>query len=890
MSLKWKAVLGVTALIIAVLVLASAVQMHFMRRDLTQLLSDEQFAGVSQVARDLDEKITNDRDVLVRLATGFPLDLLKSPDATRGYFLARPALLATFNDLLVLTPDGGLVMDLPHVDSRGALGGAFRADFEKVRALQKPLISEPAIEARQGQPAVQVMVPMLDKEHRLVGVLIAVLHLQNRNLLGSLGHSRYGSAAFIRVVTKEATPRYLVHADPDMILKPRPKGAAASTDRALRGFEGSAEDTTYDGIRGLFSFKSLKAVDWLLISIVPLNVVYAPIHDAEHRLWLIVAAACLLMVPFVWALAWVTLNPLSALRDDVERLRAAGLESTPRFAMRYDEIGDLARSFNSLTQERAAAAASQQEAEQGMRRVAETTARAKSEFLSTMSHEVRTPMNGVLGIAELLLDTQLDPVQRDYAETILRSGKALLEISNDILELSKIEAGKLELESLPYDPVQAIGDVVALSAPRASVKGLSVDTHVADDVPHDLIGDPNRLRQVLMNLVGNALKFTVSGRIGIALRVAETVGDEVVLAFSVIDTGIGMSTEQLAKLFRPYAQAEASTTRRFGGTGLGLSISLRLVELMGGSFSVKSVPGEGSTFEFTIRGRRAAAGSGRAASTPVPLQNRFSGRVLLVEDNLVNRKVARANLQGLGIEVLEAENGSLALDVLAHEAVALVLMDMNMPVMDGLEATRRIRASEAAGTLAGRRPVIAMTANVLRDAVEACRNSGMDDFLPKPFQRTQLIALLARYLKSIDLPASAERVAAAPAAPAAPVVAPAAPDAPAIQAEAYRRLAETMEEELPVLIEDFFSSSDRLLAEIAVAEAAQDAATVRRHAHTLKSSTAVVGAIGMASLARELETVAGAAVPGPTAPLTARLRAEYGRVRLELERLAHAEA
>ncbi len=311
---------------------------------------------------------------------------------------------------------------------------------------------------------------------------------------------------------------------------------------------------------------------------------------------------------------------------------------------------------------------------------AEGTARAKSEFLATMSHEVRTPMNGVLGLADLLLDSELSLDQRDYVETIQRSGQALLEILNDILDLSKIEAGKLELESIAFDPLQAMNDVLALSGTRASAKGLLLSGEAAPDLPRDVVGDPGRLRQVLGNLLGNSLKFTDSGHVRIAAAVAESTAEEVVLRYTITDTGIGMTPEQRDKLFRPFTQADASTTRRFGGTGLGLAICLRLVEMMGGAFKVASEPGQGSTFSFTMRCKRAAAGASRAAASQAHAPRRFTGRVLVVEDNVVNRKVARATLKGFGIEVLEAENGSLALQVLARERVDLVFMDVHMPV------------------------------------------------------------------------------------------------------------------------------------------------------------------------------------------------------------------
>jgi signal transduction histidine kinase/DNA-binding response OmpR family regulator len=880
LSLKSKAVLGVVALVVLVLLAASAAQMHFMRQDMTRMLSAQQFADVARVARDLDAKIDNDRDVLVRLAKGLPPAQIADPAATRAYFAARPALLASFDDLLVLSPDGALIADFPAIAQRVPLDAQTLPDFARLKATRVPVICEPTLIAAHRSPVLQFLVPILDPERRLTGVLVGVLTLQNKNLLGTLIDAKVGKSGAFALLTKGAVPRYLVHPDKKMVFKPRPANAASVTARALRGYEGSAEDNTSYGTRGLFSYKSLKSVDWLLIAVAPTEEVYAPIDLAEQRQWRITLVTCAIVIPLAWSLAWLLLNPLSVLRNEIERMRRERFDLAPQFSVRHDEIGDLARSFHSLMLERSEAAASQQETERRLREVAESSARAKSEFLATMSHEVRTPMNGVLGLTELLLDTPLNPEQRDYVQTILSSGQSLLAISNDILDLSKIDAGKLDLEMVPFDPVQAVDDVVALFEARASAKSLVLDADAAADVPRDLIGDPGRLRQVLSNLAGNSLKFTVSGSVRVQVRVQERSGEEVVLAFSIIDSGIGMTPEQQQKLFRAYSQAEASTARRFGGTGLGLSICLRLVELMGGAFSVKSEPGVGSSFTFTMRCALAGEGAGRpGAQARVALEQRFTGRILLVEDNAVNRKVARATLKGLGFEVLEAENGQIALDAIARESVDLILMDMNMPVMDGLEATRRIRAGEGSGEFPGRRPIVAMTANVLRDSVDACRESGMDDFVPKPFQRAQIIEVLARWLS-----------AGTPPAAAAPAPLPSEPSFQSIDFGTYRSVEETMGEDFTLLVTEFLTSTTQLIEDIGRAAAQRDAVTIKRRAHTLRSSSATVGALRLSALATDLETRAGAegfcdfeSVAGP-------LQIEYQHVREALAGLSNVAA
>jgi signal transduction histidine kinase/DNA-binding response OmpR family regulator len=880
-SLKWKAVLGATVWTVTVLVLVSALQAYFVSRDLTRMLSEQQFSAVTRIAQDLDAKFETNIDVLKRLASGFPIEQLQSSEQTRNYFRARPALLASFDELLILRADGGVVADFPDTTDRGAVTGVDAGDLQKLRTTLRLVISEPAMNLRLGEPALQILVPMLDGEGHLAGTIVGILSLQHKNLLGTLADAKIGKSGVFVVITKGASPRYLVHPVKEMVLKPRPADRTLSTTLGLNGFEGTLEDKTRTGRPGLFSYKSLKMADWLLISVVPLDEAFAPIRDSEHRLWLITLAVCILVIPVVWGAAWLTLNPLSVLRDDIEKLRHADTGFSPVLAHRRDEIGDLARSFNTLLQERAAAAAKQQAAEQRLRSIAESTARSKSEFLATMSHEVRTPMNGVLGIAELLLDTRLDPEQRDYVEIIVRSGHALLDISNDILELSKIEAGKLELEAVAFDPRQAINDVVALSAPRASVKGLVLDADIRPEVPTDVIGDPGRLRQVISNLVSNSLKFTVTGSVHIELRVAERTDDAVVLAFAVTDTGIGMTSEQQAKLFRLYAQAEASTTRRFGGTGLGLAICLRLVELMGGAFTVSSAPGEGSTFAFTLRCKLAAPGAARAEVARVRLDQRFTGRVLLVEDNEVNRKVARAILSGFGLQVLEAENGALAVAALHAERVDLVLMDMHMPVMDGLEATRKIRAAEACGELHGRRTIVALTANVLREAVDACREAGMDDFLPKPFQRQEMVDMLARWL-----PERTPQATVPPVRPANTQTLVDPPKEQAVDPAVYHRLRETMEGEMPALVEEFLSSTAQLVADLARFDGGHDRSSHKRNAHSLKSTSAVMGAARLSALAAEMEVRAHSLDPEELLRLARIIATEFEAVRAALKALA----
>jgi CheY-like chemotaxis protein/HPt (histidine-containing phosphotransfer) domain-containing protein len=373
------------------------------------------------------------------------------------------------------------------------------------------------------------------------------------------------------------------------------------------------------------------------------------------------------------------------------------------------------------------------------------------------------------------------------------------------------------------------------------------------------------------------------GGIRIAVSVREVIGDDVVLAFAVVDSGIGMTAEQREKLFQPYSQAEESTSRRFGGTGLGLSICLRLVELMAGSFEVESSPGEGSRFTFTLRCARAETGSSRTESSAVngPPQ-RFKGRVLLVDDNLVNRKVAHATLSTLGLAVIEAEDGSQALDALEVTAVDLVLMDMNMPVMDGLEATRRIRAAEASERRP-RVPILAMTANVMREAVEACRGAGMDGYVPKPFLRAEMIGALTQWLDAA--PAEPAQGSQQPQ-PSEPPLTRDALESGVINLAAYRRLEDAMGSEMPGLVAEFIDSTTRLIDEVSRAAERQDRDFIKSRAHILKATAATLGADRLGTMAADLE--AAPPLQGPLAALDAigHIDAEFARVVRALEAIA----
>jgi len=639
-------------------------------------------------------------------------------------------------------------------------------------------------------------------------------------------------------------------------------------------------------LRRLFRFRSIAAklsvfTASLVVWVIGVVLAY-DLRNNQFRLWkafLLLAILGLVTSAIARFAIRMFVRPLVELQQGLSAVGSGQLTEIP-VCHSYDEIQFIGENFNQMIRALAESQAQvnqyqvhledkirrrTEELEEAMKR-ALAASQAKSEFLANMSHELRTPMSGVIGMLDLVLESPIAPDQREQIKTAYSCALSLLALLNDILDLSKIEAGRMVLEEIPYNVRNVVEECIKSQLPRAREKGINLSWDVRDDVPRQLLGDPLRFRQILANLISNAVKFTARGSVDVKVNIEphpeSRTEKPLMLGLTVSDTGTGIPREKLKAVFEKFTQADGSISRQFGGTGLGLAITRRLVEMHGGSILVESEVGHGSRFIVQIPTDSAATEIGET-SAPLfppheltPTTGTTLRRILLVEDNPINQKVVNALLRKRGYGVDIAGHGQRALEMLELRAYSLILMDVQMPVLDGLETTRRIRADRRFCHL----PIVAMTAHAMNGDRERCLQAGMNDYLAKPVDHRHLLAIVDQFM-SCEAEAPRQQ-----------------PQGHIVDTELVSRLMDSDPMLLNQMVQLFLQLAPERLERLKNSAAQGDFELLRSDARKMRAAAQSIAASGLASSASELERAAESPNPVSIADSLRRLEYELNRL------------
>lgn len=736
-SIKQQLSLTAIAMGLLLLLVQLGLEFYVLRRDIVQRVHTYEFQQLSDFAEHLDEKLKDNMSMLSNVGLNTTLDHLHNPQKLQALLQREHALLTVYDDLYIFDAKGTLLVDWPMKPGRRMLDMSARDYIQGVIQTKDTVISAPILGKATQQPIVVVAAPIFDENNQLAGIIGGVLNLYKPNLLGAIATKKNGENGYFYLVTQDRIR--IAHPDASLILKAVPPGTTNTPfENAMRGFEGTQEGRNTRGLEGLFTFKKLKTTGWIIASVIPSKEAFAPIHDLFAQMTLVTVLLMLTVLPLFWNFVTKLLRPLDVLAQSMHETAAKmrdGQGTAPIAVQGGKEIQTVTQAFNTFVEARLKA-----EKDLALARDAAQAANAsKSHFLANMSHEIRTPMNGIVGMTELCLQTPLSSEQKSYLEMVSVSANSLVAVINDILDFSKIEAQKFNLDPHEFALHDLIRQSTRTLSLRAAEKELELVCDTACDVPETVIGDPLRLQQIITNLLGNAIKFTMQGEVMLRVRCMPQPPDTegIWLMFEIQDTGIGIAQDKQAMIFEVFTQADPSTARRFGGSGLGLAISRSLVRMMGGDIQVSSQLGHGSTFRFHIRLQSAKSPS----SGKVNLVPQLVGQtVLIVDDNASSRITLSQRLKSAGLHVVSFDSASHILHSPQLPLARLALIDVSMPDIDGYTLATQLRLSHPPERLS----IIMMGALSEQIGDEALQRLDIQGFLIKPLDTRELINILNR--------------------------------------------------------------------------------------------------------------------------------------------------